>query len=181
MAVAPAAGWWLGYGAALALVAIELLGSALVDVARRRWPGLNDLLWRLLPTTFRPWEGRAVLGSTWLGIGALATLLLYGQDAGSTALLYLVWGDPAAEIAGHRWGRRGASKTWAGSAGCLAACLVAALVGVGLGGLTPWAALVGAVVATVVERWSPPPDDNVWMPLLSGLAVVGVEWLAGAR
>ena len=97
MTLAPAAGWWISYPAAVAVVAIELGGSLLVEVARRRWGWVNRLLWRLLPTTFRAWEARRVLGSTWFGVGAMAALLLFGRDAGGTALLFLVWGDPAAE------------------------------------------------------------------------------------
>ncbi|MBN1661839.1 MAG: hypothetical protein JXA93_25820 [Anaerolineae bacterium] len=175
MTLAPAAGWWIGYPAAVVVVAIELAGSWLVEVARRRWGWVNRLLWRLLPTTFRTWEARRVLGSTWFGVGAMVALLLFGRDVGGTALLYLVWGDPAAELVGRRWGTPGESKTIAGSAACLAACLLAGLVGVGLGGLSPWAAVAGAVVATAVERWSPPPDDNLWMPLTSALAIAAVQ------
>jgi dolichol kinase len=44
-----------------------------------------------------------------------------------------------------------------------------------LGGLEPWTVLAGAVTATLVERWSPPPDDNVWMPVLGGLVMAGME------
>ena len=117
------------------------------------------------------------MGSTWFSVGALVTLLLLGRDAGSTAILFLAWGDPAAEIVGRRWGGGGPGKTVAGSLGCLLACLLAALVGVGLGGLNPWAAIGGAVVATLVERRSPPPDDNVWMPLFGGLSIVALAWL----
>lgn len=172
VAVVPAAGWWLSYEVALVLAGALLAASGFVDLARHRSPGLNRFLWRLLPSTFRPWEDRRVLGSTWLGLGVLATLLLYGRDAGGTAVLFLVWGDPAAELVGRAFGRPGERKTWAGSLGCLLACLLAALVGVGLGGLGPWPALAGGLTATVVERWSPPPDDNVWMPLLGGLTIV---------
>jgi dolichol kinase len=176
MAVVPAAGWLLSYGWALALAGIVLGASLAVEAARRWWPAIDRLLWRLLPTVFRAWEGRRVLGSTWFSLGMLATLFLFGGDAGGTAVLFLAWGDPAAELVGRKWGRPGQGKTLAGSAGCLAACLLAGVVGVGLGGLSSWSALAGAVVATAVERWSPPPDDNVWMPLLSGLAVTAVEW-----
>jgi len=119
-----------------------------------------------------------VFGSTWLGLGVFATLLLFGRDAGGTAALFLIWGDPAAELVGRTFGPPGQPKTWAGSLGCLAACLLAALVGVGLGGLPLGPVLAGALVATLVERWSPPPDDNVWMPLLGGLAIVAAAGLS---
>jgi len=174
VAVVPAAGWWLSHELALGLAAALLVASALVDLARRGWPWLNRLLWRLLPTTFRAWEDRRVFGSTWLGLGLLATLLLFGRDAGGTAALFLIWGDPAAELVGRAFGPAGRPKTLAGSLGCLAACLLAALVGVRLGHLALLPALAGALVATLVERWSPPPDDNVWMPLLGGLSIVVV-------
>ena len=180
VAVVPAAGWWLSYEVSVALAAALFVASGVVDLARRYWPGLNRLLWRLLPTTFRPWESRRVLGSTWLGLGVLAALLLFGRDAGGTGVLFLVWGDPAAELVGRTFGQPGWRKTWAGSLGCLGACLVAAVTGVGLGGLDLWPALAGAAVATLVERWSPPPDDNVWMPLLGALAIVATGWLAQA-
>jgi dolichol kinase len=181
MALIPAAGWLVAYWLALALAGAMLVASLVVEAVRRWWPWVNRLLWRLLPTTFRSWEGREVLGSTWLAVGATATLFLFGQDVGGTAVLFLAWGDPVAELVGRRWGRPGGGKTLAGSTGCLLACLVAGIVGVGLGGLSPWAVLAGAVVATLVERWSPLPDDNLWMALLPALGMSLVEWSAGGQ
>jgi dolichol kinase len=180
MAVVPAAEWWVSYPLALALAGVILLASLAIESVRRWWPQVNQLLWWLLPTTFRAGEDRRVLGSTWFALAMLPTLLLFGPDVGGTAVLFLAWGDPAAEIVGRKWGRPGGGKSLAGSIGCLVVCLVAAWVGVGLGGLNPWAALVGAVVATVIERWSPPPDDNLWMPLLSGLAITAIQVLPGS-
>jgi dolichol kinase len=177
VALVPAAGWWLSHDISVALAAAILVASGVVDLARNCWPGLNRLLWRLLPTTFRPWESRGVLGSTWLALGILVTLLLFGRDAGGTAVLFLVWGDPAAELVGRRVGHPGQGKTWAGSLGCFGACLLAALVGVAWGGLGAGPALAGALVATLVERWPPPPDDNLWMPILGALAIVVTGWL----
>ncbi len=177
MALLPAIGWWLSYGLELALAFALLVASIAVEAARGWWPGLNRLLWRLLPTTFRAWEGRRMLGSTWFAVGMVAALLFFGRDVGGTAILFLAWGDPAAELVGRTWGQPGRHKTLAGSLGCLGACLLAGLIGIGLGGLASWTVLTGAVVATLVERWPPPPDDNVWMPVLSGLAMALVQWL----
>jgi dolichol kinase len=158
-----------------------LVGASLfVEVARRSCSVVDRLLWGFLPTVFREWESRRVLGSTWLATGEVATLVLYGQDVGATAVLFLAWGDPAAEIVGSRWGRPGQRKTMAGSAGCLVACLLAGSVGLGLGMLHPYTVLTGAIVATAVERWSPPPDDNVWMPVLSGMSMAILQrWIGG--
>ena len=181
MAFVPAVGWLLSYWLSLGLALALLVASLAVEGARRLWPWLNQVLWRVLPSVFRPWEGHHILGSTWLAAGMAGTLLLFGRDVGGTAVLFSVWGDPVAELVGRRWGRPGAAKTLAGSLGCLAACLLAGLVGVGLGGLSAWAALAGAVVATAVERWAFPPDDNLWMPVLSGLAISMVEGLLGGQ
>ncbi len=171
MAWLPALGWLISYQLELALAGVLLLASLVVEVVRRRWQSVNRLLWRVLPSTFRSDEGQKILGSTWFAVGALATLLLFGRDIGGTAVLMLTWGDPAAELAGRTWGQPGRRKTRAGSLGCLLACLLAAWVGMSLGGLSPLVALTGAVVATLVERWSPPPDDNVWLPIVVGLAM----------
>jgi len=175
MAWLPALGWLISYPVELALSAALLLASLVVEVARRRWQEVNRLLWRMLPSTFRSDEGQKVLGSTWFAVGALVTLVLFGRDTGGTAVLFLTWGDPAAELTGRRWGRPDRRKTLAGSLGCLLACLLAACVGIGLGGLNPLVALTGVIVATLAERWSPPPDDNVWLPILTGLAMWVVQ------
>lgn len=181
MALVPAAGWWVSYDLALALALAILVASFAIEALRRWWPWVGRLLWHLLPTTFRAWEGRRMLGSTWFAVGAVAALLFFGRDAGGTAILFLSWGDPTAELVGRRWGQPGRGKTLAGSLGCLAACLIASLVGIRLGGLSLWAAIAGAIVATVVERWSPPPDDNVWIPILSGLTMAVVQWMVGGQ
>ena len=171
MAWLPALGWLISFKLELALAAALLLASLAVEVARGQWQWVNRLLWRMLPSTFRSDERQQVLGSTWFAVGTLVALILFGRDIGGTAVLFLTWGDSAAELAGRRWGRPGRRKTLAGSLGCLLACLLAACVGIGLGGLNPLVALTGVVVATLAERWSPPPDDNVWLPILSGLAM----------
>ena len=178
MTVVPAIGWLVSDTLALTLAAMLLLASLLIEGLRHGAPEVNRWLWRLLPSTFRPWEDRRVLGSSWFALGMFLALFLWGSDVGGTAVLFLIWGDPAAEFVGRRWGRHPAGgKTLAGSLGCLLACLLAGLVGVGLGGLHPATVIIGALTATLVEHWSPPPNDNLWIPILSALAMGLVQWL----
>ena len=177
--VVPVAGWLVSYPLALILAGGAVLASLLLEAARRWWPWVNRLLWHLIPSVFRRWEERRLLGSTWFALSMLAALALWGRDAGGTAVLFLAWGDPAAEFVGRRWGPPGQKKTLAGSLACLGACLLAGALGVWLGGVHPWVALAGAVSATAIEQWSPPPDDNLWIPVLSGLVILAVQWLVG--
>jgi dolichol kinase len=179
--VVPIAGWLVSYWLALALAVIAMGASVILEASRRWWPWVNQLLWRILPSVFREWEGQCLWGSTWLSLGMLAALMLFGRDVGGTAVLFLAWGDPAAELAGHKWGQPGRRKTVFGSSACLVACLLAGVVGVYWGGLNPWAMLAGAIVATLVEYWSPPPDDNLWIPVLSGLVMALGQLLARAN
>ena len=178
--VVPVTGWLVSYWLALALAVLAMVASVILEAARRWWPWVNQLLWRMIPSVFREWEGQRLLGSTWFSLGMLVALLLFGRDAGGTAILFLAWGDPAAELAGRQWGQPGRRKTVVGSTACLTACFLAGAVGVLWGDLNPWAVLAGAVVATLVEYWSPPPDDNLWIPVLSGLAISLGQWLADA-
>ena len=175
----PLAGWLWAPWVALALSALLVAGSLLLEAARRAWPWVDRTLWGNAPQLFRTAEQRALLGSTWFAASMLAALLLFGQDIGGLAVLFLALGDPVAELAGRRWGTPGLRKTWVGSTACLAACLATAAVAVQFGLLPPAPALAGALAAAAAERWSPPPGDNVWIPILSGLVMAaGMNLLA---
>jgi dolichol kinase len=177
MAIIPLTGWWASFDSALSLAGVLVAASLAAEGIRRWLPGVNLALWRLLPSVFRESEDHKILGSTWFAIGALAALLLEGRDAGGTAILFLAWGDPAAEFAGHRWGSKVDDKTLAGTAACFVACLVGGGVGIVVGGLNPWVALGGAAIGTLIERWSPPPDDNLWMPVVAGVTMAAAQRL----
>jgi dolichol kinase len=177
MTVLPASAWFVADWLGLALSAAFVVASVILEMTRRQWPPLDQFLRRLLPGVFRESEDDGVLGSTWFAAGACAAFLAFGPAVGGTAVLFLAWGDPAAELAGRRWGHPGQDKTAAGSLTFLAVAILAAVAGVYLAGLHVWAAMAGALVATVIERLPPPPDDNLWIPVLSGLTMVGVRAL----
>lgn len=179
LAAVPLAGWIWAPWVALALAGLLAAGSLVLEAARRLWPFVDRTLWGRAEDLFRPWERRGILGSTWFVASMLGVLLAFGQDVGGLVVLFLALGDPAAELAGRHWGRPGVRKTWAGSLACLAVCLAVASASA-LAGLVPAAAaLPGAVAAAAAERWSPPPTDNLWMPLFSALvAAAGLQILA---
>ena len=85
-------------------------------------------------------------------------------------MAFIIVGDTLAALVGRKFGRHRffGGKSWEGSAACLAGTLAVAVCTPGL----IWSvAVIGAVVATVVEALPIGIDDNVTVPILSGLAM----------
>ncbi len=117
----------------------------------------------------------------------------YVAAAGTMAM---TWGDALASIIGRRWGRhrytvRGNTRSWEGSAAMVIASIIAIFLTLWLvpgSALSPQsqplgigvclaAALVGALAAALVEGVSPAGSDNLSVPLMAGLCVLGTTML----
>ena len=57
--------------------------------------------------------------------------------------------------------------------------MLASLLAYVASGFSLLALLAGALVATATERWSPPPDDNLWVPVFSALLMALLHWIGG--
>lgn len=158
----------------LAIMTPIAVVMTLIDIARLRgWS-----LWRL----FQPLIGRMVraheqtgdfTGATYILWCVVATVALYRRDIAVAALAFIVVGDTLAALIGRKFGRhKFGRKSLEGSLGCLVGTLLVAFVAPGL---ATSVAVTGAVVATVTEAFSGPIDDNVSVPLISGLAMHFLE------
>jgi len=162
------AGWIIGASAAIYLV---------VELIRLRDPEANRLFVRLFRVVLRPSEVHGITGSAYYLVGAFLSVLLFPPVIAIAAILFLVFGDFAAALVGTSIGRIRLfpPKSLEGSAGCLVACLA---VGLALfwtvKPVWPVAillALSGAVAATVTECLPWRLNDNLTIPLVSGVAL----------
>lgn len=108
-------------------------------------------------------------GATYILLSVCAVVFLYNKWIAIAAMSLIIVGDVFAALIGRSLGKiRFGRKTVEGSLGCLLGTLLVAF-------LTPNLPLIvtipGAVVATIVEAFSLRIDDNVSVPLLSGLAM----------
>ena len=109
-------------------------------------------------------------GATWVFVGALFTILLVPDPFNIISLLFLSFGDTFAAIIGTRFpyiklGR----KTLSGSIAGFTACLT-----IGLAIDIPIAyeiIIIGAFMAMFVEILPLPVNDNVSIPIFSGLSM----------
>lgn len=155
----------------LAVMVPAFLLMVLIDVSRlRNWGFWRSFARPLVSPMIRSHEEAGdftgafyILGSTCL------TIALFSKPVAIAALAFIIVGDTFAALIGRKFGRhKFGRKSVEGSLGCLLGTVIVAL-------LTPHlplsVGLFGAVVATVAEAVSFKIDDNVSVPLASGLAM----------
>jgi dolichol kinase len=174
--VAVPLGVWLApRGVALAVLGAAAALAVAVEVARRVVRPVRLAFLRGTRRLLRPHERRGVAGATWMVLAYLAATLLFPRPVAVAAMLFNALGDAAAALVGKRWGRR--RTAWGKSAEGLAAGLgVNAAAALAVAALSPSlpvsAALIGAMVAAVVEFAPLPLDDNLRVTLAGGAAIL---------
>jgi dolichol kinase len=117
-------------------------------------------------------------GFLYFFIGIIATLYIFGfnMSIADAGILMLLLGDSASTIIGTRYGKHKLPfKSLKSFEGSLAFFLVSFLSALTLIPLLP--ALVGALVGSITEAYSP-IDDNIPIPLISALAIaIVIYWL----
>jgi len=157
-----------------ALTALHLI----IEGLRLRVPSVNRFVYRRFGWLMRRSEYRSVTGAGYYLLGAFLAVALFSPTIAIAALLFLIFGDFAAALVGTAMGkiRLFAQKSLEGSLACFAICFVVGLalfwrvrpdwsIGVRL-------ALSGAIAATLAEVLPWKLNDNLTIPLLSGLAVL---------
>ena len=155
--------------------AIIAVGALLVialasELLKAFFPVFRDLFMRIFSPMLRSEERKGRLtGATYYLIGSFLCILLFDKTLAIVCLCFLTLGDLFAALIGKQWGRIKlfSRKSLEGSLACFVVCTGIAL----LIGLHPVVAIVGALVATVIELVPTGVDDNVTIPLISGLAM----------
>jgi len=158
----------------LIMVPITML-MFLIDIARLR----NWALWRKFVVHFgggmiRPHEDNGnFTGATYILITICLAVALFDRNIAIAALAFIIVGDTFAALIGRKFGRlRFGRKSVEGSLGCLLGTLLVVLV---VPDLHISVGIIGAVTATVTEALSVKIDDNVSVPLVSGLVMTLAE------
>lgn len=172
-----------------ALLIMGLLAGTftVLELFRRRSRRVNDVLMRVpfFRRIARPHEYYAVNSSTWYAWGILLAVVFFPRTAVELACLVLGFADPLASIVGRRVGglKLFRDRSLAGSATFFGVAALVSLVflGVlyptmGLGLMLPLVFGV-ALAGTLAEVFSTKLDDNLTIPVASGLAAALVVWL----
>ncbi len=163
--------WYLPEYWVVLLLSAALVVALIVEVLRRRNSAFRKSFNRYLGFLLRPEEYTSITGATYLIVGALVTILIYPKPIAIFAISMLVVSDALAAWVGKGIGRIPirSHKTLEGSlAFFLSAFLIARLVLCWSGAM----ALIGALAGTVLEWGILPFNDNLTVPIGSGLFLV---------
>ena len=141
-----------------------------VELLKVLLPAFRGIFVRIFSPMLRSQERRGGLtGATYYLIGSFLCILFFDKTLAIVCLCFLTLGDLFAALIGKQWGRIKlfSRKSLEGSLACFIVCTAVAL----LIGLHPIVAIVGALVATLIELLPTGVDDNVTIPLISGLAM----------
>lgn len=163
----------IGWLVASALVAI------IIDISRfRKWRLWAWISWLITPIIREHEIKGGFTGASYILTTSTICVALFPKTIAITAIVYIIIGDIAAAMVGRLYGRHTliGKKTVEGSAACLGSLLLVSFL---IPGLTWATALAGALTATVVEAISGKLDDNMTVPIASGLVMLLVMHLMG--
>ena len=148
----------------------------IIDVSRlRNWPFWNSFAKKIIGPIIRQHEMDGdFTGATYILTSTCLTVALFSKPIAIAALAFIIVGDSFAAIIGRRYGRHRFfhNKTIEGSSACLVGTLIVAII---VPDLAFPVAIAGAVIATLAEAFPFGTDDNVTVPILSGLCMTLVE------
>jgi phytol kinase len=155
---------------------LEVMGGlglliALLEWARLHSPSFNLWAWKRVEDIARVWERNSISGLFWTWLGSFLTMLIFKQrEIVMAALGFMIFGDFAAALVGKFWGRH----RWPGDTkktieGTTAFALAATCAGWWF--LPPHVVILSAIAAAALESIRLPVDDNLWIPLVSGVCL----------
>lgn len=150
------------------LVAFVL--SLVIEFYRLWMKSFGHTFYRFFGMILRRHELRDFTGATYMLFSAMVCVAFFEPLIAFCAMAFLSIGDTFAALVGMTWGKRkfkNSNKSLEGSLACFVSTFIFGLLALD----NPWLALIGALSATVAELIRIPVDDNVKIPIISGLAL----------
>ncbi len=170
--VIPVGYYLMPFPAAIISLSLSAIISILIDLSRFN----NWWLWKRCSFILRPIirdhevKGGFTGASYILSTSALS-MVLFPKEIAIAAITFIIIGDTAAALVGRTWGTHKiiGKKTVEGSSACLVSLILVSFL---IPGLPLAVAIPGAIGATLAETFSGKIDDNLAVPIVSGVIML---------
>lgn len=150
----------------LVLIPLTLIALT-IEVFRLEHKTFKKIFYNIFGIMLRKHEINSFTGATYLMISAVVCIAVFPADIAFVSISFLAIGDTLAALIGIPFGKRKlleTDKSLEGSIACFTGTFVFALLF-----LNPIVSMMGAFTATVAEFSKIPLDDNIKIPISSGL------------
>jgi len=177
----PVSGFFLSRAMFLGGTAAILVALLLLELLRLRFATINRWFIFFFRPVMREREFTTLAASIYISLSALIAFLLFEKEVAIVAICFLAVGDPLSGILGNRFGRmRIFNKSMEGNLTCFLSSLVVGLVlSWSILDISPFVVLIGAFSAAFIQALPLPLNDNLTIPLFSGLCMSLVRMLSG--
>ncbi len=150
--------------------------SYLVDVLRLEIKPFGRLFYRIFEKLLWEKEKRIFTGASTYLLSAFLSVFLFSKPVAIASLAFLSVGDTVAYFVGTKFGKISlfGEKTLEGSLACLIICIIISFL---IPDLPLGVLICGAVGASIVELFPFGVDDNLILPLVSGLIMEITKYL----
>ncbi len=156
------------------LVPLTML-SLIIDISRLKHPTIKRIFNDLVGILLRKHELNDFTGATYMMISSVFCVALFPADIAFISLAFLAIGDTLAAVIGVRFGKRKIPKTDKSVEGTLACFIGTFLFAIFF--INSIIALTGALVASIAEVSKISIDDNIKIPIASGIMMSVVKLL----
>lgn len=146
------------------------------ELLRLRVPRTNQWFFANFGALLRPQERTRPTTASYVLVAGLLVYIAFGKEIAVLSVCFLAVGDVAAAVVGGNSHRvRLLGRVVDGDLACLVACLAIGFALCSVGFNVGWVAvLAGSAAATAGQAMQTPMDDNLTLPLLSGVAMAAV-------
>ena len=154
-----------------------------VEFMRLRNEKMNQLLMTIMKPVMRESERNSVSGMPFYALGVSLSLFFFPERIAILSILFLVFADPIASFCGILYGRdkilpnKSLQGTIAAFSVCYIVSLVYGLIHVGPSMNLLVFSIVAGVIGAVSELCSQFVDDNLCIPVISGLGLFLLNFL----
>lgn len=157
--------------------------SFMVEYARLRNEKMNQLLMVIMKPVMRESEKNSVSGMPFYALGVSLSLFFFPERIAILSVLFLIFADPIASFCGILYGRDKIlpNKSLQGTIAAFSVCYIVTLV-YGLIHASPSMnllvySILAGIIGAVSELCSQFVDDNLCIPVISGLGLFLVNFI----
>nr|BDT27082.1 phosphatidate cytidylyltransferase [Bacteriovorax sp. HI3] len=159
------------------------VAAFLFEFLRLRNPKVNQVAMLLMKPVMRESERNSVSGLPFYALGVSLALFFFPERIAILAILFLIFADPIASFFGILYGRdkilpnKSLQGTIAAFSVCYLATIVYGLIYVGPSTHLLVFAIMAGIIGAISEMCSQFVDDNLCIPVVSGLGLYLVNFI----